>query len=227
MAVKSTSQGESRLIVKFWKKRDKVGYVKQRECVHRAICQGFRRAAVKWIHLHSNVEEKERNPQVGAAESRALHFQWREPGKMRGNIRLFDTLSEIRIVSVHLPHMTEARFRLDGVKMYALLPLTGLRLKSKSAPSAVCDTAYEWKRVIFLYCSTRSHLITYLSNNVAATTPRAGPLVWRRSANVSGCCSEASSAVLTFRRENEIAHRLVNAATKALLVSAALAYARR
>lgn len=37
----------------------------------------------------------------------------------------------------------EARFRLDAVKMYALLPLAGLRLKSKAAPSAVCDTAYQ------------------------------------------------------------------------------------
>lgn len=175
MAVKSTSQGESRLIVKFRKKRDKVGYVKQRERVHHAICQGFRRAAVKWIHLHSKVEEKERNPQGGAAESRALHFQWRAPGKMRGNIRLFDTLSEIRIVSVHLPHMAEARFRLDTVKIYALLPRAGLRLKSKSAPSAVGDTAYEWKRVIFfiLLHSLTSHNLSV--KHVTATTPLRGP----------------------------------------------------
>lgn len=182
MAVKSTSQGESRLIVKFRKKRDKVGYVKQRERVHHAICQGFRRAAVKWIHLHSKVEEKERNPQGGAAESRALHFQWRAPGKMRGNIRLFDTLSEIRIVSVHLPHMAEARFRLDLCSYdwltYEFMLFSRarvLRLKSKSAPSAVGDTAYEWKRVIFFIPlhSLTSHNLSV--KRVAATTPLRGP----------------------------------------------------
>lgn len=99
----------------------------------------------QWNELICILRWRRKKETLKAGRQRAALciFNAAHPAKCEGNIRLFDALSEIRIVSVHLPHVAEARFRLDAGKMYALLPLAGLRLKSKSAPSAVCDTAYE------------------------------------------------------------------------------------